>query len=153
MRYIKNKKGSSSILVVVTFTMLVIFSLLVMISSYSDYKLAQKNSENTEAYYKLSGQANEFWYDIESIISNNSSKNPEEIIKELYKYDSSVFVEINDNSLVISRTFFNNKNKELYIELLYNKNNKEIQLLALKEIPKEFEYEDIDFEDVEVINQ
>jgi hypothetical protein len=26
-------------------------------------------------------------------------------------------------------------------------------LLALKEIPKEFEYEDIDFEDVEVINQ
>jgi hypothetical protein len=64
-----------------------------------------------------------------------------------------VFVDINDNSLVISRTFFNNKNKELYIELLYDKNNKEIQLLALKEIPKEFEYEDIDFEDVEVINQ
>jgi len=44
MNRIKNQNGSSSILVVLSFLMLGIFSVLGMMSTYSDYKLALKNT-------------------------------------------------------------------------------------------------------------
>ncbi|MFO7886992.1 MAG: hypothetical protein R6U59_01640 [Eubacteriales bacterium] len=150
MKYINNKKGSSSILVILTFMMLVIFSILVMMSSYSDYKLAQKNASYTKEYYELSGEANEYWSEVDSLISNISSNNINLILEDLEKFDTTTNIDIYENTLIISKTFKNNQSKELLIKLEYLENSQFLNLLALKEVPKEFEYENVDFEDVEV---
>ncbi len=150
MKYIDNKRGSSSILVILTFMMLVIFSILVMMSSYSDYKLAQKNASYTKEYYELSGEANKFWTNIDSLISNISSNDLQIIIEELEKFDADTDIDISENNLIISKTFRNNDSKELMIKLEYLENSRSFDLVALKEVPVEFEYEEIDFEDVEV---
>jgi|SRR6056297_1820714 len=150
MKYINNKKGSSSILVILTFMMLVIFSILVMMSSYSDYKLAQKNASYTKEYYELSGEANKYWSEVDSLISNISNNNVNSILEELEKFDTNTNIDIYENTLIISKTFKNNKSKELLIKLEYLENSQFLNLLTLKEVPKEFEYENVDFEDVEV---
>ncbi|MDW7668370.1 MAG: hypothetical protein SCJ93_06060 [Bacillota bacterium] len=150
MKYIDNKRGSSSILVILTFMMLVIFSVLVMMSSYSDYKLAQKNASYTKEYYELSGEANKFWTNIDSLISNISSNDLSVIVEELEKFDADTDIDIYENNLIISKTFRNNDSKELMIKLEYLENSRSFDLIALKEVPVEFEYEEIDFEDVEV---
>jgi len=150
MKYISNKKGSSSILVILTFMMLVIFSLLVMMSSHSDYKLAQKNAVNTVDYYELTGKANSYWSDIDSLLSHVSFPDEAKIIYELEKFDPDAEINIMENSIIITKNFQNSKGKEILIKFKYNNRSKNLDLLTLKEVPKEFEYENIDFEDVEV---
>ncbi len=150
MKYINNKNGSSSILVILTFMMLVIFSILVMMSSYSDYKLAQKNASYTKEYYELSGEANEYWIEVDSLMSNISSNNLDVIVEELEKFDTDTYIDTYENTFIISKTFKNDESKKLIIKLEYLENSQFLDLIALKEIPVEFEYEEIDFEDVEV---
>jgi len=153
MKYISNKKGSSSILVILTFMMLVIFSLLVMMSSHSDYKLAQKNAVNTVDYYELTGKANSYWSDIDSLLSHVSFPDEAKIIYELEKFDPDAEINIMENSIIITKNFQNSKGKKILIKFKYNNRSKNLDLLTLKEVPKEFEYENIDFEDVEVYTQ
>jgi len=153
MKYISNKKGSSSILVILTFMMLVIFSLLVMMSSHSDYKLAQKNAVNTVDYYELTGKANSYWSDIDSLLSHVSFPDEAKIIYELEKFDPDTEINIMENSIIITKNFQNSKGKKILIKFKYNNRSKNLDLLTLKEVPKEFEYENIDFENVEVYTQ
>ncbi len=153
MKYISNKKGSSSILVILTFMMLVIFSLLVMMSSHSDYKLAQKNAVNTVDYYELTGKANSYWSDIDSLLSHVSFPDEAKIIYELEKFDPDAEINIMENSIIITKNFQNSKGKKILIKFKYNNRSKNLDLLTLKEVPKEFEYENIDFENVEVYTQ
>jgi len=153
MKYISNKKGSSSILVILTFMMLVIFSLLVMMSSHSDYKLAQKNAVNTVDYYELTGKANAYWSDIDSLLSHVSFPDEAKIIDELEKFDPDAEIDIMENSIIITKNFQNSKGKKILIKFKYNNRSKNLDLLTLKEVPKEFEYENIDFENVEVYTQ
>src|SRR6056297_488029 len=145
MKYISNKKGSSSILVILTFMMLVIFSLLVMMSSHSDYKLAQKNAVNTVDYYELTGKANSYWSDIDSLLSHVSFPDEAKIIYELEKFDPDAEINIMENSIIITKNFQNSKGKKILIKFKYNNRSKNLDLLTLKEVPKEFEYENIDF--------
>lgn len=58
IRAIGNQKGSSSVLVVLTLLMLVIFGVLGMMSSHSEYRLAQKNASWTKDYYQFEAKAN-----------------------------------------------------------------------------------------------
>jgi hypothetical protein len=53
-----NEKGSSSVLVVLTLLMLVLFGVLGMMSSFSEYKIAQKNAAWTQEYYAFEALAN-----------------------------------------------------------------------------------------------
>ena len=149
MKYVNNKKGSSSILVILTFMMLVIFSILVMMSSYSDYKLSQKNAYFTKEYYKLTAIANQYWFKADSIVSQSSSNNMDALIEELNEFDENAKIDSSDKALFISKNFKSN-DKELMMKLEYDIDNKSLHLLTLKEIPKEFEYKNVDFEDVEV---
>jgi len=153
MRKIINNSGSSSILVVLTFMMLIIFSLLVVMSSHSDYKLAEKNAYNTKEYYNLKAKANEFWYNIDSILLNNPEKSVFELTEDLKVYDSDSNLEASENIILISKNFFNSEGRELLVEFKYDNSIKKLDLITIKELPKEFEYEEIEFEDVEVYTQ
>jgi hypothetical protein len=122
-------------------------------SSHSDYKLAEKNAYNTKEYYNLTAKANEFWYNIESILLENTEKSIIEKAEELKEYDSNLNLETSENTILVSKNFLNGDGRELLVEFKYNNSLKKLDLITLKELPKEFEYEDIEFEDVEVYTQ
>jgi Tfp pilus assembly protein PilE len=56
----KNKKGSSSIMVMLIMIVLVVFGVLALMSSYSDFKLAKKSAAWHAKYYDLDAKGEEF---------------------------------------------------------------------------------------------
>lgn len=66
-RLMLNQKGSSSVLVVLTLLMLVLFGVLGMMSSFSDLKIAQKNADWTIDYYHFETMANILLFDINAL--------------------------------------------------------------------------------------
>lgn len=72
--FIKKKKGSSSIMVMMVMIALVIFGVLALMSSYSDYKLAKKNAAWISRYYTLDGEGQQFISQIETAIKQTQVK-------------------------------------------------------------------------------
>lgn len=60
LRILRSKRGSASVLVVLTLLMLLVFSVLGLVTSLSDYKLAQKNGEWQQTYYLFETEANRY---------------------------------------------------------------------------------------------
>lgn len=146
------RKGSSSILVILTFLLLMVFSVLGISSSYADYRLAQKNADYSRKYYLLEGQANELLWAADKILIEDKDAELSTIkngIKEIYPQSE---VEILEQSLRVSQVFENDEGLRLLMVLeLDNEDRSGFELRTLKSIPKTFEYnEEIQFEDLEV---
>lgn len=87
MQVLIDEKGSSSVLVVLTLLMLVLFGVLGMISSFSDYKIAQKNAAWTKDYYAFESIANEQLEKMDAAIL--VKKEEARVIFELWKAGKS----------------------------------------------------------------
>ncbi len=148
-----NRRGSSSVLVILTFLLLMVFSILAISSSYADYRLAEKNSRWTREYYLLEGEASGFISSINKILKENKGSDlgsAIETIKSTYPE-----AEINDfpELIGISRIFNNDNGSELLLSVeVYRLVPDQAIVRAVKILPEDFNYdESIEFEDVEVI--
>lgn len=153
MKLLRNERGSSSILVVLAFLMLGIFSVLGMMSSYSDYRLARKNAEWNRQYYTLEGQAQSFTAKMDRLLLENGGTDIAALEEAIMESDPQAVIEESNGGLLISNTFTAESGKllELKLELLPG-NEKRYRVIARKEVPEAFEYvEEPDFGDVEVI--
>lgn len=153
MKLLHNERGSSSILVVLAFLMLGIFSVLGMMSSYSDYRLAQKNAEWTREYYTLEGQAQSFTAKMDGLLLENRGADIAALEEAIMESEPQAVMEESEGGLLVSNIFTaeSGKTLELKIELLPG-SEKRYRVIARKEVPEAFEYaEEPDFGDVEVI--
>lgn len=62
------QRGSSSVLVIMVLLMLITFGVLAMMTSYSNLKIARKNAEWTQDFYKLESLAGNHLAEVESHI-------------------------------------------------------------------------------------
>ncbi|HWQ30266.1 MAG TPA: hypothetical protein VN549_04675 [Negativicutes bacterium] len=153
MKLLHNQRGSSSILVVLAFLMLGIFSVLGMMSSYSGYRLAQKNAEWAREYYTLEGQAQYFTAKMDGLLLESRGAGIATLEEAIMESEPQAVMEESGGGLLVSNTFTAESGKmlELKIELLPG-SEKRYRVIARKEVPQTFEYaEEPDFGDVEVI--
>lgn len=150
---LRNRRGSSSVLVILTFLLLMVFSILAISSSYADYRLAEKNSRWTREYYLLEGEASGFISSINKILKENKGSDlgfAIEIIKSIYP---EAKIEQAPELIEISRMFKNSVGSELLLEMeIYRLEPNQAIIRAVKILPEDFKYNaTIEFEDVEVI--
>lgn len=155
MIYLKGRKGSSSVLVILTFLLLMVFSVLAMSSSYADYRLAAKNAQWTRDYYDLEGKAQGAISALDDIISADRDADITEIRDSILKRYPDAVVDIYPEGLLVSMILENESGIKLLLELeLFNMDRTGFALKSMKSLPEDFQYTDgIEFEDVEVIGQ
>ena len=76
---LKSRQGSTSILIILGFLMLIIFSVLAISSSSADYRLAQRNANWTSDYYQLEGRVSEYRYNLDRLLYNENVTNIDQI--------------------------------------------------------------------------
>lgn len=152
MKLLTNEKGSSSILVVLTFLMLGIFGVLGIMSSYSDYRLARKNAAWTQDYYSLEAQAHSFAAKADALLIENQGEDIAALRKAFNILDPQALLNESEDGLMASRIFEAESGKKVIIEIeLLPDSEKRFRIKTLKEIPEVFEYqEELEFEEVEV---
>ena len=155
MIFLRKRKGSSSVLVILTFLLLMVFSVLAMSSSYADYRLASKNAQWTRDYYMLEGKAQGIISAFDDIISVNRNDDILVIRETILKSYPDAIVEINPEGLLVSMILENESGSKLLLEMeLFDLDRSGFALKSLKSLPEDFQYTDvIEFEDVEVIGQ
>ncbi len=173
----KGNRGSSSVLVIMIMLTLVVFGLLVFMSSYSSLKLANKNGDWVKGYYALDTKAEMLTAQIdkclkEAMMDNGSDSGYDNLSKNLYfTYAANYLqeklgesVEINNHSeatVTVAATVTEGAGEDarslfLELELKYNPpgsndENKRYEILSWKELPREFEFDDsLDFEETKV---
>ncbi len=153
MKMIKNRRGSSSILVILTFLLLMVFSVLTISSSYSDYRLALKNVEMTKEYYLLEGEAQEFFWAANNSLERDRNAEIETIKDRISQIYSDTIWDQFPEGFIVSKVFENESGSRILVVLeLNNLDRSGFKLKAMKSIPKDFQYDDvIEFEDLEVI--
>lgn len=151
---LRKRRGSSSILVILTFLLLMVFSILAISSSYADYRLAGKNASWSREYYLLEGEASEFLSKVESILKERNADQLDGIEKGILSMDPEAMILQSPEALLVSRIFANDEGRRLLIELeIYRLAPDKVNIRTLRSLPEEFVYnETIEFEDVEVIN-
>lgn len=151
MKSLKNDKGSSSILVVLAFLMLGIFSVLGMMSSYSDYKLAMKNASWNQQYDSLQGEVYSFVSDMDSILIEYENVNLQTVKEMIGLMDEQIEVSDILNGFIVAREFEDESGKKIRLEMEHIWSTPErYNILMIKEIPVIFTYEELEFTDVEV---
>lgn len=153
MKSLNNEKGSSSILVVLAFLMLGIFSVLGMMSSYSDYRLALKNASWNQQYDRLQGEVYSFVSDMDAILIENINADLETLKEMIREMDDQIIVSDVSNGFIIEKEFEGESGKRIRLEMECIRSSPErYHILVIKEIPVIFTYEELEFTDVEVPN-
>ncbi len=153
MKLLKNEKGSSSILVILSFLMLGIFSVLGMMSSYSDYKLALKNASWNQQYDRLQGEVYSFVSDMDAVLIKNEDAAFESLKEMVIEMDDEIVVSDILNGFIIAREFEGESGKLIRLEMAYMSSSPDrYHIKMIKEIPVIFTYEELEFTDVEVPN-
>jgi hypothetical protein len=152
MKLLINEKGSSSILVVLAFLMLGIFSVLGMMSSYSDYKLARKNAEWTQEYYSLEAQAQAFVSEVDGLLIENQGADSIALRNAFMAFDPQVILKESEDGLMALKVLEGVSGKKMRIEIeLLSGSEKRYRITTLKEEPEIFEYEDeLEYKELEV---
>lgn len=152
MKYVNNERGSSSILVVLVFLMLGIFSVLGMMSSYSEYKLALKNAEWNREYYILEGKAQAFTAGMDKLLYKYNGANIAALREAIAKSEPQATMEESEGKLLVSNIFKAESGKRLLLQIeLLPSSEKGCRVVTRKEVPEVFEYaEEPEFGDVEV---
>lgn len=160
----KKKKGSSSIMVMMVMIVLVIFGVLALMSSYSDFKLAKKNSVWVSRYYKLDEEGENLVAEISKAVqqtqaeAENANKqsisNYSELIKSKIlsiKTDSTIQISEKGKLVVadcrIGKKDENKLSVKVEIDLskfLGSKNLiKPYRIIEWKQMPSEFKYNNV----------
>jgi hypothetical protein len=152
MKLLINEKGSSSILVVLAFLMLGIFSVLGMMSSYSDYKLARKNAVWTQEYYSLEAQAQAFVSEVDGLLIENQGADIIALKNALIAFDPQVIMKESEDGFLALKVIKGISGKKVRIEIeLLSDSEKRFRIKSLKEVPEIFEYKDeLEFKELEV---
>jgi hypothetical protein len=152
MKLLINEKGSSSILVVLAFLMLGIFSVLGMMSSYSDYKLARKNAVWTQEYYSLEAQAQAFVSEVDGLLIENQGADIIALKNALIAFDPQVIMKESEDGFLALKVIKGISGKKVRIEIeLLSDSEKRFRIKSLKEVPEIFEYKDeLEFKESEV---
>jgi hypothetical protein len=151
MKSLKNEKGSSSILVVLAFLMLGIFSVLGMMSSYSDYKLALKNASWNQQYDNLQGEVYSFVSDMDALLIENKNADIGTLKEMTSVMDEQIEISDISNGFIIAKEFEGESGKKMRLEMEYIGSSPErYSVIMMKEIPVIFTYEELEFTDVEV---
>ena len=128
MHNLKSQKGSSMVLISLLLVTMVVFALLSISISASEFRLSQKNADNHKTYYLLDSEGKRFLYDIKNKIkkvinfSNNNELffgNFDLILNE--NIIRSMGYENDKLAMTIERTFIledNSRNKFLTVKLL-----------------------------------
>ena len=66
MHNLKSQKGSSMVLISLLLVTMVVFALLSISISASEFRLSQKNADNHKTYYLLDSEGKRFLYDIKT---------------------------------------------------------------------------------------
>jgi hypothetical protein len=149
----KKRSGSSSILVILTFLLLMVFSVLAMSSSYADYRLASKNAQWTREYYILEGEAQAFINSADDILKNYQDSELVEIGNHIHAAFPDADVEEFSEGIQVSRIFESESGKKLLLQLeLFQLDMSGFSVKSIRALPEVLRYDDsIHFEDVEVI--
>jgi hypothetical protein len=150
---LRNRRGSSSVLVILTFLLLMVFSILAISSSYADYRLAEKNADWTREYYLLEGEASGFISSINKVLKENRGIELEDSIRIIKSTHPEAEIKDYPELIEISRILKNDSGSKLLLKMeIYRLTPDQAIVSAVKILPEDFEYdESIEFEDVEVI--
>lgn len=150
---LKKRRGSSSVLVILTFLLLMVFSILTISSSYADYRLAEKNASWTREYYLMEGEASGFISSINKILKENKDSDLSYVIGIISSmYPEAEIIEYPE-LIEISSIFKNETGSDLLLKMeVFRLVPDQGVVRAIKILPVDFKYDDsIEFEDVEVI--
>lgn len=150
---LKKRRGSSSVLVILTFLLLMVFSILTISSSYADYRLAEKNANWTREYYLMEGEASGFISSINKILKENKDSDLSYVIGIISSmYPEAEIIEYPE-LIEISSIFKNETGSDLLLKMeVFRLVPDQGVVRAIKILPVDFKYDDsIEFEDVEVI--
>ncbi len=148
---LKSRQGSTSILIILAFLMLIIFSVLAISSSSADYRLAQRNANWTSDYYQLEGRVSEYRYNLDRLLYNENVTNIDEIADIIRERDPEAFIEFTIDGMNLTRIFEAISGKRILLSMNLDYEMDSFKPIIIKEIPLEFQYrEGIEFEDVEV---
>ncbi|NTV88801.1 MAG: hypothetical protein HGA22_00320 [Clostridiales bacterium] len=163
----KSNKGSSSVLVILIMITLVVFGLLVFMTTYSELKLAHKNGDWVKGYYSLDGKAEALTVKIDKCLkkaiedSAYSEGDNLKLRRNLYytyaanclKEDLGDSVEVinhTEDNVTVSATVTDgtgDDQRSMYIELRLvfdpagsKETGKRYEVLAWKELPRSFEF-------------
>ncbi len=160
----RNRKGSSSILVILLIVTMVVFGVLAMMSSYSGLKMARKTAQWTNDYYELESKAEVMLYDIKNIVNESIKTSGEEnqgywsnLNRNIEQLDSpEISLTYNSNEITVKGDFINSSGDK-FLALIKLKNISTfreedlIKISSWKFIPRDVEYDDaIQFENLEV---
>jgi len=154
MNRLKNQNGSSSILVVLSFLMLGIFSVLGMMSTYSDYKLALKNASWNQQYDSLQAEVYAFVANVDNVLIDYANVDLESVKGELKELDNQTIVSDISNGFILAREFEGESGKKIRLEMeCYMSSTERYSIKMIKEIPVTFTYlEEPQFIDMEATN-
>ena len=154
MNLLKNERGSSSILVVLSFLMLGIFSVLGMMSSYSDYKLALKNATWNQQYDELQGEVYAFIAHTDAILIDYQNDDSEALKKQIQEMDDQIMMSDLLNGFFLVREFEGTSEKKIRLEIeCLASSSERYNIKMIKEIPVIFNYpEEPQFIDMEATN-
>ncbi|MBS4026203.1 MAG: hypothetical protein KGZ96_11085 [Clostridia bacterium] len=145
------RKGSTSILVILSFLMLIIFSVLSISSSAADYRLAQRNATWTKDFYELEGKVSHYRYELDLLLNNGDISNIDEIADIIRERDPDALLEFTVEGMEILRIFESTSGRRILFRAVLDYDMDSFKVKAIKEVPIEFDYKDeIQFEDVEV---
>lgn len=148
---LKNRKGSTSLLIILAFLMLIIFSVLAISSASADYRLAQRNANWTRDYYHLEGLVAEYRYQLDLLLYNENVINIDQIADIIRERDPEVFIEFTMEGMNLIRIFESDGGRRILLRTVLDYQMESFKVISLREIPIEFQYKyEIQFEDVEV---
>jgi hypothetical protein len=155
MRAMRNRKGSSSVLVILTFLLLMVFAVLAMASSFADFRLASKNAKWTSDYYQLEGEAQEFTMKLDEIAQELRNQDLIQVMSRIDSEFPGVITEEFPGGVRVTRILDNGAGLRMMTEHeLYELDRQNFSVRTMKVVPEEFQYEDtIMFEDMEVIEE
>ena len=84
-QYLKSKKGSSSVLVILIVLVLVVFGTLALMSSYADLKLSRKSGDWTRHFYALDSKGELLLESIDSLLHEAAFEASQYIEDRLYQ--------------------------------------------------------------------
>lgn len=124
---------------------LVVFGVLALTSSYSDYKLAHKNSMWISRYYQLDGKGQEF---IEKIDDQLQSGNGGVIKNKLLsmKWDSPIKITEKNQSIEVHSELGDQEDNKLSIGLridVRDQSKPSVSVIEWKQMASQFKYDSV----------